>query len=150
MPKESAVEAGYARHKPILGTVLKFSAKLVEATGFPGAQAVAGLMTAVVDAANMATENIDNCKQLVVLVWACDEALAQVEPSALEQYAAQLQKLKDALAATRDLVVTYGQGKGMLMRLVMSARDAEKFGGCHTALTDAMAVSGACSRTRGG
>ena len=100
----------------------------------------------VIDAADKATDNRENCKTVVVLVLACDKALGQVPntPAGKELWGKceqQLAALKAALEDVRLLVVRFGQERGMLMRLIMAAEDEAAFARCHKALIDAMSVS---------
>ena len=62
---ESRLEEAYSgRAQALGGGAVKVVAKLVGATGFPGAEVVAGLMTAIVEAADTAKANMANCKQV--------------------------------------------------------------------------------------
>ena len=62
---ESRLEEAYSgRAQALGGGAVRVVAKLVGATGFPGAEVVAGLMTAIVEAADTAKANIANCKQV--------------------------------------------------------------------------------------
>lgn len=152
-PRESALEVitSDTTVRTIINVAVRAGASLVGAVGLPGAPLIAEIMSKTLELAEQATENRENCKQLVTLVLACDRALAQVNDKAVFSKCQQeLAQLETALARVKDIVEKFGQGRGMLMRVMMAVQDAEEFAASHKQLLEAMTVRGsACAWAHG-
>eukprot|EP00798_Chlamydomonas_sp_ICE-L_P004686 gene4687-14888_t len=124
-PKESTIEVVYAENQTVIG----------------GAVGIVALL--VIAAADKATDNRENCKQLVTLVTTCDQGLGKIDGkgiAVMKDCETQLAQLKEALQSVEKLVIKFGHTRGMFLRLLMASIDEKDFAAAHKALTDALSL----------
>ena len=147
-PIETPLEAWWAEHQGLASGAIKVASMFINASGMPGAGALAAVMAKVVEAAAGATENRESCKRLAILVRTCDIALADAGTKAnlLQSGQAEelLEALKQAMEEAAAVAEEFGQKRGMVMRLVKYNGDADAFKQIHHRLDDCMKV-GKCS-----
>ena len=143
-PIETPAEKWWAKNQPIAGGAVKFASMLVSASGLPGAGVISAVMDKVLEAAAVATDNLECCKRLVWLVNTCGIALSDSESkeNLLRSTNADrlLTSLKEAIEDAAKVVKEFGQKSGMTKRLLKYSIDADAFKEVQQRLGDRMTV----------
>mgnify|MGYP006283993651 CR=1 FL=1 len=103
---------------------------------------LAEVMTQAIELAEQASDNLEGCKELVAMVWSCDESLAQVpdREERLRHCEKELQRLEGALREVCEFVQRFGSAH-TAVRVLFASSDGERFASLRQALHESMTVS---------
>ena len=143
-PIRTPLETWWAKNQPIAGGAIKFASMLVSASGLPGAGVLFAVMDKVLEAAAGATENMESCKRLALLVHTCGIALSDSESKKKLLMSGHAEKLlaslKEAMEDAAQVAREFGQKSGMTKRLLKYSIDADAFKEVQQRLCDRMTV----------
>ena len=141
MPQENKAEAFFAKYKVPISIGVNLVSKLVGAVGLPGAPILAEVMAVAIELAGQASDNIEECKEVVTIIWSCDESLSQVpdRQERLRHCVKELQGLEGVLKDVCEFVQAFGRSN-TAVRVAFSGKDAERLAALRRSLNEAMLV----------